>query len=180
MKYFLILLATFFFIQSAAAADPVGICTVSGSSTRTTDAGCPQNGVWEQIGTCTRGDVQTTSIQNDCERDGGEWSEEVLLTGTVPAGGTIVGFGNPLCPTPDIPCDIPSILGRVIRVVLGIVGAIALVMFIYGGFLWMTGASRGEKKVQYAKEVLVWTSLGLIVIFGSYLLVNFVIERVTP
>jgi len=101
-----------------------------------------------------------------------------MLTGTVSSGSTIVGFGNPLCPDPKTPCDIPSIVGRLIRVVFGIVGALALVMFIYAGFLWMTGASRGEKKVQYAKEVLVWTSLGLIVIFGSYMLVNFIIERI--
>lgn len=92
----------------------------------------------------------------------------------------VVGFGNPLCPNPRQVCDIPSMLGRIIKAVLGIVGAIGLVMFIWGGFLWMTGASRGEKNVRYAKEVLVWSTLGLLVIFSSYLIVNFIIRRLEP
>ncbi len=91
--------------------------------------------------------------------------------------GAVVGLGrNPLCPDPKKPCELPDIIGRVIRAVLGVVGAIALAMFVYGGFLWMTGVSRGEKRIQYAKEVIIWATLGLAVIFASYLLVDFVIK----
>ncbi len=95
-------------------------------------------------------------------------------------GGALVGFGNPLCPNSSRPCDIPTITGNIIRAALGIVGTVALVMFIYGGFIWMVGGQRGsEKKVRYAKEVLVWSTLGMLVIFASYIIVNFIIKQLT-
>lgn len=90
---------------------------------------------------------------------------------------TIVGFGtNPLCPAKG-PCDLPSIIGRVIRGLLGIVGTIALLMFVYGGFTWMTAGGEPEK-IKKAKGILVWSTLGLVVIFSSYVIVNFIIEQV--
>ncbi|MBI4281078.1 hypothetical protein HY628_02695 [Candidatus Uhrbacteria bacterium] len=90
---------------------------------------------------------------------------------------TFVGFGvNPLCPK-DTPCTIPAILGRIVRVLLGIVGSIALIMFIYGGFLWMT--ARGDSdQVKKARDILVWASLGLMAIFASYAAVKFIVEQV--
>ena len=67
-----------------------------------------------------------------------------------------------------------ALIGRVINAVLGIVGSLALAMFIYGGLVWMTSAGSPEK-VQKGKDVLIWAALGLIIIFASYALVNFVI-----
>ena len=70
--------------------------------------------------------------------------------------------------------DIPTLIGRVINGVLGVVGSLALLMFIYGGLLWMTSAGSDEK-VKKGKDILVWATLGLIVIFTSYALVHFII-----
>ena len=64
-------------------------------------------------------------------------------------------------------------IGRIIKAILGIVGSLALVMFIYGGFNWMTAAGTAEK-VEKGKQILVWATIGLIVIFTSYALVKFV------
>ncbi|MBU1179848.1 pilin [Patescibacteria group bacterium] len=70
------------------------------------------------------------------------------------------------------------LIGRIISAVLGIVGSIALLMFIYGGFLWLTSGGSPEK-IKKGKDVLVWAVIGLAIIFLSYTLVNFVISGLT-
>ena len=67
-----------------------------------------------------------------------------------------------------------GLIGRVIIAVLGIVGSLALAMFIYGGLTWMTAAGNNEK-VQKGRDILIWATIGLIIIFASYALVRFVI-----
>ncbi|MEA3272761.1 MAG: pilin, partial [Patescibacteria group bacterium] len=47
-------------------------------------------------------------------------------------------------PTPLGDISIPELIGKIIKAVLGIVGSIALLMFIYGGFLWLM--SGGNEK----------------------------------
>lgn len=83
------------------------------------------------------------------------------------------GLPNPLGET-----DPSIIIGRVIQGILGVVGSIALVMFIYGGFTWMT-ASGNTEKVTKGKDIILWSILGLIVIFTSFALVTFVIKTVS-
>ena len=70
-----------------------------------------------------------------------------------------------------------TLIGKVIQAVLGVVGSLALVMFIYGGLVWMTAAGSNEK-VQKGKDILIWTTVGLVIIFTSYALVRFVLVDV--
>jgi hypothetical protein len=80
---------------------------------------------------------------------------------------------NPLGTT-----DIPSIIGRVIKALLGLSGAAALLMFVWGGFLWLI--SRGEPaQVTKGKDTLKWATIGLVVIFSAYILVNAVINALS-
>jgi hypothetical protein len=74
--------------------------------------------------------------------------------------------------------QIPDLIGRVIQAMLGLVGSIALVMFIYGGIVWMTSQGN-DQKVKQGKDILIWATLGLVVIFTSYALTKFVIEAIT-
>lgn len=74
--------------------------------------------------------------------------------------------------------DFQTLIGQVIKAVLGVVGSIALLMFIYGGFLWMT-SSGNEQKITQGKNVITWATIGLAIIFLSYTLVNFVIGGIT-
>ena len=74
--------------------------------------------------------------------------------------------------------DLPTIIGNIIKAVLGLVGVLALVMFIYGGILWMTSGG-SEEQVKKGKDTLVWAVLGLAIVFFSYALSNFVITRLT-
>lgn len=69
----------------------------------------------------------------------------------------------------------PQILiGRIISAILGIVGSLALAMFIYGGFVWMTAAGSSEK-VTKGRDIIIWATLGLVVIFSAYAMVKFVL-----
>jgi hypothetical protein len=86
-----------------------------------------------------------------------------------------VSLTNPLTNTTNA-VDIPTLIGRVINGVLGVVGSLALVMFIYGGLMWMTSAGSDEK-VKKGREILIWATMGLIVIFTSYTLVYFIIFK---
>jgi hypothetical protein len=69
------------------------------------------------------------------------------------------------------------LIGKVISAILGLVGSLALLMFIYGGLVWMTAAGASEK-VQKGKDILVWAAIGMIVIFSSYAMVRFVLVNV--
>jgi len=68
------------------------------------------------------------------------------------------------------------LIGRIINAVLGIVGSLALAMFIYGGFIWMTSTGNAEQ-VTKGKNILIWATIGLVIIFSAYALVNFVIFK---
>lgn len=62
--------------------------------------------------------------------------------------------------------SIPKLIGRLLDIVIGSIGAISLLMFIYGGFLWLTSAGKSEK-VEEGKKTLIWATLGLVIIFAA-------------
>ncbi|MFH2063450.1 MAG: pilin [bacterium] len=66
------------------------------------------------------------------------------------------------------------IIGRAIRGIIAVSGVAALAMFVWSGFRWMT-AQGNKDTVAKAQQTLIWSVLGLIMIFGSYALVSFVL-----
>ena len=88
-------------------------------------------------------------------------------------GDNIPTFDNPLPQGPDI----RIIAGDIIRTVLGIIGSIALVIFLYGGLQWMTSFG-DENKITKGRETMIWAGMGLIIIFGSYVFVQFLLTTV--
>ena len=70
-----------------------------------------------------------------------------------------------------------KLIGRIIKAMIGIVGSLALLMFIYGGFTWMLAAGNAEA-VSKGKNILIWATLGLVVIFSSYAVLQFVFTKV--
>lgn len=103
--------------------------------------------------------------------------QNVLADCSNTSGGsnTTVELCNPLG---ENKTSIPVLLGIVINTVLGIVGSLALVMFIYGGILWMLSAGNAEQ-VKKGKETLIWAAIGIIVIFSAYALVKLVLTAIT-
>ena len=89
--------------------------------------------------------------------------------------------------TPKVPKQLPNplgtdnpnvLIGNIINFILGFVGTIALVLFIYGGFTWMLSAG-APAKVKKGKDIIIWSVIGLFVVFAAYILVRFVIQGVT-
>lgn len=90
---------------------------------------------------------------------------------------TTVKLTNPL--TGDASSkSIPEFLGQIINYAMGIIGSLALAMFIYGGVTWMLSAGNQEQ-VSKGKNIIIWATLGIAVIFISYALVKFVISAIS-
>ena len=87
-------------------------------------------------------------------------------------GGGQVTLENPLGPGNTDP---NILIGKVIEAILGVVGSLALLMFIYGGFTWMFAAGNNER-VQKGKEILIWATIGLVVIFSAYGLIKLIFQ----
>lgn len=61
--------------------------------------------------------------------------------------------------------------------ILGITGSLALLFFVYGGFLFLT--SRGNtEQVAKGKTVLTQAAIGIIIIFGAYIGVSFLVKAI--
>lgn len=67
------------------------------------------------------------------------------------------------------------VYGRIIYGFLGITGALALIMFVIGGFQWMTAAGNADR-VKKGRDTLMWAVLGLIIIFSSYAILRAVFQ----
>jgi hypothetical protein len=74
--------------------------------------------------------------------------------------------------------SLPVLIGQVIRGILGIVGSLALAVFVYGGLVWMTAAGNAER-VNKGKNTLSWAAIGLAVIFLSYPLIRYILSALT-
>ncbi|MEK7122974.1 MAG: pilin [Patescibacteria group bacterium] len=67
---------------------------------------------------------------------------------------------------------------NVLKLIWGIVGSIALVMFVWGGFLWLT--ARGEEQqVKQGWDTLINAVIGLVIILGSWVIINTLILAFT-
>jgi len=62
--------------------------------------------------------------------------------------------------------------GQIIGSLLSLVGAIFLILMIYGGIMWMTAAGN-DKQVLTAKSIITRAVIGLVVIFSAYAITAF-------
>ena len=58
---------------------------------------------------------------------------------------------------------------------LGIIGALALLLFIIGGVTWLTSAGN-QNQIATGKRILTGTITGIIIILSAYLIVNLIIS----
>jgi len=65
--------------------------------------------------------------------------------------------------------SIRSIVVRIVNFFLTFLGLVAVLMVIYGGFLYMTSGGENTEK---AKKVLLYAAAGIIIVLISFALVN--------
>jgi hypothetical protein len=64
---------------------------------------------------------------------------------------------------------------RILRILLGVVGSLGLLMFVWGGFLWLTAAGE-ERRIKQGWNTMVWAAIGMAAIFGAYVITKFIID----
>lgn len=67
------------------------------------------------------------------------------------------------------------IIGGLLNAILGLLGLVLFVMFIYGGFLWMTAGGNTEK-VKQAKDILLNAIIGLIILVAAFAISTYVVS----
>jgi hypothetical protein len=102
-----------------------------------------------------------------------------LTTGAVfaQADGGIQGGIN-AANTGETPEDPTSVIQNVIRVLLFIVGAAAVIMLIIGGIRYIL-SSGDQNAVASAKNTILYAIIGIIVAVLAYAAVNFVFQQVS-
>ncbi len=68
------------------------------------------------------------------------------------------------------------IIGRIINVVLSLLGLVFLGLALYAGFKWMT-AQGDSKEVDAAKDTLKNAVIGMIITVAAYALSNFIMQQ---
>jgi len=63
---------------------------------------------------------------------------------------------------------------NVSRIILGFAGSVALLMFIYGGFMWLISAGNTDR-VTKGRTTFLNAMIGLALIFGAWIIINVVI-----
>lgn len=67
-------------------------------------------------------------------------------------------------------------IAKVIRLLLGFLGIIAVTIILYAGFIWMTSGGN-EEKISKAKSLLKNGAIGLLIILASFGIVAFIIRQ---
>lgn len=86
-----------------------------------------------------------------------------LLPGNI---GTTIGTGTE---------DLRITIARIIRTAMSLLGIIAVLIILYGGFKWMTAAGSDEA-VGDAKKIITAGIIGLVIILTAYAIASFVIN----
>jgi hypothetical protein len=69
--------------------------------------------------------------------------------------------------------DFAQIAIAISNLILGLVGSLALLFFIYGGIMFLI-SSGSQERVTQAKQIIVGAVIGIVIVFTSYMIINFV------
>ena len=73
--------------------------------------------------------------------------------------------------------EVQDIVANVVQIILSLTGLVFIVLIIYGGYMW--GTARGNTdKVDTGRKLIFEAIIGVIIVFGAYILTAFVIQSV--
>ena len=134
-----------------------------------------------EVGTCADADVQVTCCSKKTIPMGGSLTPGPSASNDTPAAagttaGTTAGspmtLTNPLCPPANPNCvTLNALIGRFVAAFIGMVGALALLVFVYAGIMYMTAGS--SDRVKQARDTMKYAVIGLALIIFAYALTNF-------
>lgn len=79
---------------------------------------------------------------------------------------------NPPFGTATTQVELIVIIATILQVMLGFVGAAALLMFVWGGF-HMIFSGGNEEKIKKGRDTLVWAAIGLAIVLSSYAILSY-------
>jgi len=79
------------------------------------------------------------------------------------------GYGN---------AGLESVVGNIIQIVLSLLGLVAVILIIIGGFKWMASGGN-EEKIKDAKKLMGAAVVGLIIVVLAYAIATFVVDRLS-
>src|SRR3989344_249019 len=71
--------------------------------------------------------------------------------------------------------DLKVTVENIVRIVFGFLGILAVLLILYGGFVWFTSAGN-EAKISQAKRIITSAVVGLVLILMSYAIAGFVVN----
>ncbi len=72
--------------------------------------------------------------------------------------------------------DIRVTIAKIIRIIIGFLGIIAVSLIMYAGWLWMTSEGN-EEKIAQAKKTLTNAVIGLLIILAAFAIVSFILNK---
>lgn len=95
----------------------------------------------------------------------------------------VFGYSGPLpaCAFSGTCNDVNDLLQFGINVgrwIFGLLGSFALVMFVYGGFVWVLSGGNPER-VKKGRNIVVAAVVGLVIAFGAYILIGFLLDALS-
>lgn len=97
------------------------------------------------------------------------------FVGPLPPGGT---RDCAYVPSPIHATSVPALVKNTVDTILGVVGAAALGMFVYGGLVMMTSAGNSQR-IEKGKTTLIWATVGLVAIFTSYGVLQIILKALS-
>lgn len=98
-------------------------------------------------------------------------------TDSTSSAGKTVGLNDYIKTDSDKDKNLMTIVNTIINLAIGLIGLVAVVMMIIGGFQYTM--SQGEAgKVKKAKDTIMYGIIGLVVAILSFAIVKFVLEKV--
>ena len=88
---------------------------------------------------------------------------------------------NPDFVGPQKECDLNSLIQvgyNIAKIIFALTGSAALLMFIYGGAMFVIAAG-SQERISKAKEIIKASVIGLLIIFSAWIIVNFVVLALT-
>ncbi len=160
LTVFALVLGFSMFVGNNAALAGNPLTCDPGESTGNDDGG-------ECNGDCDRGDhIQSGDCDGKCDA-----GENACSVDCDPLGQCAFGDETVLTST-----DVRTVASRIINIILTLLGTVATVIILIGGFKWMTGGGN-EDKVGEAKKLMAAGVVGLAIVLTAYSIATFVINN---
>jgi hypothetical protein len=74
--------------------------------------------------------------------------------------------------------EVPVIIGKIIQFALSLMGSITLLMFVWGGFQWLSSAGNAEK-IKKGSQTMIWAAIGVMLVLSSYIILTTYLDYLT-